>query len=52
VVGDQDVQSHYRKGLSGDWVNHFTPAHVQYFKEHYNDVLFGLGYERDPNWGL
>ena len=51
-VGDEDVRSHYRKGISGDWMNHFTSAHVDYFKEHYNDVLLALGYEDDPDWSL
>jgi hypothetical protein len=49
-VGDEDVHNHYRKGVSGDWANHFGPAHVEYFKAHYNDVLLKLGYETQPDW--
>jgi hypothetical protein len=49
--GEEDVTSHYRKGVAGDWVNHFQPEHVAYFKEHYNDLLIALGYETSADWG-
>lgn len=48
--GEENVKSHYRKGKSGDWKNHFTDAHKAYFKEHYNDLLVTLGYEKDDRW--
>lgn len=48
--GEEDVKSHYRKGQSGDWKNHFTEAHKAFFKERYNDVLVALGYENDDRW--
>jgi len=48
--GQEDRQSHYRKGTAGDWRNHFQAEHIEYFKSHYNDVLLKLGYERDANW--
>jgi len=48
--GEEDVKSHYRKGQSGDWRNHFTDAHKTYFKEHYNNLLVTLGYEKDMGW--
>jgi hypothetical protein len=48
--GEEDRASHYRKGVSGDWRNHFREEHIQYFKEHYNSMLLKLGYEDDPNW--
>jgi hypothetical protein len=48
--GEEDVKNHYRKGLPGDWVNHFEPEHVAYFKEHYGDILIKLGYEKDHDW--
>jgi hypothetical protein len=51
-VGVEDVHSHYRKGVAGDWRNHFTEEHVAYFKEHYGDLLLQLGYETSPHWGL
>ena len=48
--GEENVKSHYRKGIPGDWENHFEDAHYDYFREHYNDVLLRLEYEQDPNW--
>jgi len=48
--GDEDLKSHYRKGISGDWKNHFTNDHKEYFKRNYNDLLRKLGYESDFNW--
>ena len=48
--GQEDRQSHYRKGVAGDWRNHFDAEHVEYFKSHYNDVLITLGYEQHPDW--
>ena len=48
--GQENVNSHYRKGVHGDWKNHFNDDHIRYFKEHYNDLLIQLGYEKDENW--
>jgi hypothetical protein len=48
--GEEDVRSHYRKGRAGDWVEHFTPEHRAYFKQHFNQVLLKLGYERTVDW--
>jgi hypothetical protein len=48
--GEEDVTSHYRKGVPGDWKLHFGPAHIDYFKQHYNDLLLKLGYEQSPDW--
>jgi hypothetical protein len=48
--GEENVKSHYRKGTSGDWKNHFTESHKAYFKQHYNDLLITLGYETDDRW--
>ena len=48
--GRENIKSHYRKGVAGDWINHLTPDHVAYFKEQYNEVLLKLGYESDPDW--
>jgi hypothetical protein len=45
--GDEDVTSHYRKGVSGDWRNHFTPEHTRQFMERFGDVLSKLGYDSD-----
>ena len=48
--GEEDATHHYRKGIAGDWVNHFGPEHIEYFKEHYNDLLLKLGYEKTADW--
>lgn len=48
--GSEDVSSHYRKGVPGDWVNHFTAAHAELFDQEYGDLLIRLGYERDRSW--
>ena len=49
--GTEDVGSHYRKGIAGDWVNYFEPQHVEAFNAHFGDLLSRLGYEEDTNWG-
>lgn len=51
ALGQEDVKSHYRKGTAGDWKNHFTAAHVAYFKEQCNDLLLRYGYEQSSDWG-
>lgn len=48
--GQEDIKNHYRKGISGDWKNHFTEEHIAFFKSNYNDILLKLGYEQDPDW--
>ena len=39
-----------RKGIKGDWKNHFTPAVVSRVKEVAGEGLIELGYERDLDW--
>ena len=48
--GSEDTNSHYRKGVPGDWANHFAPAHKTYFKERYGDLLIKLDYEDNYDW--
>ncbi len=48
--GEEDTKSHYRKGVHGDWRNHFTPAITRRFKALFSDVLIMGGYEEDANW--
>lgn len=44
--------STFRKGLIGDWVNHFEPVHVEAFKDEAGDWLVDLGYEADDDWSV
>jgi hypothetical protein len=50
--GQEDSGSHFRKGVAGDWENHFKPLHVREFKKRYNDIILQYGYESDPGWKL
>lgn len=36
--GTEVVDHHMRKGVPGDWKNHFTPRVEQHFKEHLSDI--------------
>lgn len=40
----------FRKGVIGDWRNHFTDEHIAAFKEVAGRHLVTLGYERDLDW--
>ena len=48
--GQEDVRSHYRKGVPRDWKNHFNEDHIRVFKRDYGDLLIKLGYESDGDW--
>jgi hypothetical protein len=48
--GQQDESSFVRKGVSGDWQNHFTPKLKVLYKETAGDVLVEFGYEEDTDW--
>jgi hypothetical protein len=48
--GQEDTSSHYRRGVPGDWRNHFTREHIAYFKSLYNPLLLRLGYEQREDW--
>lgn len=48
--GEEDITSHYRKGIAGDWQNYFTDDLKVEFKELYGDLLIKTGYESDLNW--
>ena len=45
--GNEDVMSHERKGIAGDWRNHFTSKVTKEFKARYGSILVATGYERD-----
>jgi hypothetical protein len=48
--GEEDVQSHYRKGVVGDWRNYFTDNLKAEFKERYGEILIAAGYEANNDW--
>jgi hypothetical protein len=48
--GEEDAHHHYRKGVAGDWRNHFTPRVADAFKQRYGDLLIALDYERGRDW--
>jgi hypothetical protein len=48
--GEADPNSHFRKGIEGDWKNHLKPDHIARLKEVAGDKLIELGYEKDFNW--
>jgi hypothetical protein len=48
--GQEDVNSHYRKGIAGDWRTYFTPKVCKLFKERYGNLLVKLNYEKDLDW--
>ena len=43
--GEEDVMSHGRKGIAGDWKNHFTPALAEKFHGKFGELLVKAGYE-------
>lgn len=61
-VGEQDIgqvleenlglrmKSTVRKGVSGDWKNHFSINHKNSFKRLCGDALIRSGYEKDLDW--
>jgi hypothetical protein len=48
--GQEDPSSFYRKGIAGDWKNHFTEEDRRVFKEEAGQLLIRLGYEEDLDW--
>lgn len=47
--GQEDVASHKRKGIVGDWKNYFTREMGKLVHEH-QPFLYELGYEKDVSW--
>lgn len=48
--GVEAADHKYRKGMAGDWRNHFTPRLTAAFKERHGDLLTKLGYETGHDW--
>jgi hypothetical protein len=49
--GSEDKKKHYRKGVAGDWRNHFKEDHIELIKSKYNAVILKYGYEHTEDWG-
>jgi hypothetical protein len=43
--GEENKQDHLRKGVAGDWKNHFTPAVAAHFTKVTGDLIAKTGYE-------
>jgi lipopolysaccharide transport system ATP-binding protein len=48
--GNESIASHERKGVAGDWRNHFTPRVKRAFNARFGGLLVAAGYEIDLNW--
>jgi hypothetical protein len=48
--GREDTSSFYRKGIAGDWKNHFTERDKEIYKEEAGELLIRLGYETELDW--
>lgn len=48
--GQEDRKRFYRKGVAGDWKNHFSAEDRKVFKEIAGGLLVRLGYEKDQSW--
>jgi sulfotransferase family protein len=48
--GQENRKRFYRKGIVGDWKNHFSDEDKRVFKEVGGEMLIRLGYERDMGW--
>ena len=48
--GQEDITSHHRKGVSGDWRNHFDDRLKEIFKEKFGQTLIDTGYESGFDW--
>jgi lipopolysaccharide transport system ATP-binding protein len=48
--GQEDLSAHERKGVAGDWRNHFSPRIKSAFKARFGGLLVATGYETDLQW--
>lgn len=48
--GTEDRSSFFRKGIHGDWANHFTTEAAKVFDHYAGELLIELGYEQDRQW--
>jgi hypothetical protein len=43
-AGEENPQSFFRKGITGDWKNHFSESDIKFFEEKAGELLIKLGY--------
>jgi len=48
--GEENITSFMRKGVVGDWENHFSNKAKQVFNEYAGEALIQLGYETNESW--
>ena len=48
--GQEDLTAQLRKGIAGDWRNHFTTPIKDAFKQQFGNILIETGYENDLDW--
>ncbi len=48
--GQENVKSHERKGIAGDWQNYFDDQVKDAFKARFGNLLIATGYERNNEW--
>jgi len=49
-MGRENTKSHLRKGVAGDWKNHFSDELKKQFKAQHGETLALAGYEKDDSW--
>lgn len=49
-AGQENKSGFYRKGVRGDWLNHFSDDEKREFSELAGEILVDLGYEESPDW--
>lgn len=50
--GEASESNFVRKGVAGDWRNHFTPALCDLYKAKIGPFLVDFGYEPDESWSV
>lgn len=48
--GEENIKSFLRKGIAGDWKNHFSKEARENFNKYAGRELIKLGYEKDFTW--
>jgi hypothetical protein len=49
-AGAEDQSSHFRKGVAGDWRNHFDDKLKRVFKDRYGELILTLNYAESMDW--